>query len=364
MRVTGGQHFLGGLAARSPRLLRWLARRESQWLADGAGLPDPGRPIFITGLARAGTTILLEKLARHPATASHRYRDFPFPQIPLMWNWFLARAGNADAAPQERAHGDRLMVTANSPEAMEEPLWTSYFAWLHDPARDQRFAVDARYPAFEAAYRAHMSKIIHLRGGDRYLAKNNYLLARLAYLLARFPDARVVVPVRAPVDHIASLMRQQARFIEAAAADPRTAAYMRHSRHFEFGRDRRPLHMGEAAETAEIISAWRAGEEVAGWARYWAVVHRHLLAEVTRENAAAGRILLVDYDALCAAPEAGLTRIFAHCDLPATGEQIAELAADLAAGDYYAQNFDAQASAIIADQTAALHRSLTDLAAA
>ena len=174
----------------------------------------------------------------------------------------------------------------------------------------------------------------------------------------------MVVPVRAPVDHIASLMRQQARFIEAAAADPRTAAYMRHSRHFEFGRDRRPLHMGEAAETAEIISAWRAGEEVAGWARYWAAVHRHLLAGVTRENAAAGRILLVDYDALCAAPEAGLTRIFAHCDLPATGEQIAELAADLAAGDYYAQNFDAQASAIIADQTAALHRSLTDLAAA
>ena len=85
---------------------------------------------------------------------------------------------------------------------------------------------------------------------------------------------------------------------------------------------------------------------------------------MTRENAAAGRILLVNYDALCAAPEAGLMRIFAHCDLPATGEQIAELAADLAAGDYYAQNFDAQASAIIADQTAALHRSLTDLAAA
>ena len=76
---------------------------------------------------------------------------------------------------------------------------------------------------------------------------------------------------------------------------------------------------------------------------------------MTRENAAAGRILLVDYDELCAAPEAGLTRIFAHCDLPATGEQIAELAADLAAGDNYAQTFDAQALAMIADQTATLH---------
>ena len=247
---------------------------------------------------------------------------------------------------------------------MEEPLWTSYFAWLHDPARDQRFAVDARYPAFEAAYRAHMSKIIYLRGGDRYLAKNNYLLQLLAYLLARFPEARVVVPVRAPLGHIASLMRQQARFTAAADEDPRTAAYMRHSRHFEFGRDRRPLHLGEAAETAEIIAAWRAGDEIAGWARYWAAIHRHLLAEVTRENAAGGRILLVDYDALCAAPEAGLTRIFRHCGLPVTADEIADLAADLAVGDYYAQPFDGAAAATIADQTAAVHGRLTDLAAA
>ena len=118
------------------------------------------------------------------------------------------------------------MVTANSPEAMEEPLWTSYFAWLHDPARSALPSTRAirllRRPIAPICPRSSICAVATVT------SKNNYLLARLP-ILARFPDARVVVPVRAPVIHIA-FMRQQARFIEAAAADPRTAAYMRHSR--------------------------------------------------------------------------------------------------------------------------------------
>src|SRR3546814_8123113 len=44
------------------------------------------RPIFIAGLARAGTTILLESLERHPVTVTHRYRDFPMVLTPVFWN--------------------------------------------------------------------------------------------------------------------------------------------------------------------------------------------------------------------------------------------------------------------------------------
>ena len=49
------------------------------------------RPIFVTGLARSGTTILLTVLSRSAGVATHRYRDFPFLDIPLLWNWFQDR---------------------------------------------------------------------------------------------------------------------------------------------------------------------------------------------------------------------------------------------------------------------------------
>ena len=33
----------------------------------------------------------------------------------------------------ERAHGDRLMITPSSPEAMEEPIWMHFFDNAHNP---------------------------------------------------------------------------------------------------------------------------------------------------------------------------------------------------------------------------------------
>ena len=36
------------------------------------------RPIFITSLPRAGTTLMLEALYRFPSLAAHVYRDMPF----------------------------------------------------------------------------------------------------------------------------------------------------------------------------------------------------------------------------------------------------------------------------------------------
>lgn len=35
------------------------------------------RPVYIAGLARSGSTLLLELLSSLPGIASHRYRDYP-----------------------------------------------------------------------------------------------------------------------------------------------------------------------------------------------------------------------------------------------------------------------------------------------
>src|SRR5690606_5543850 len=182
------------------------------------------KPVHVTGLARSGTTILLELLARHPEAATHRYRDFPPVLVPWMWNRFLAYAARGDAVATERAHGDRIMITPESPEAFEEA---------------------ARHPEFEAFYRDHVRKLLLVRGGRRYVAKGNYNVTRLGYIRTIFPDARFVIPVRDPVWHIASLMRQHERFAGEGARDERVRRHMRRSGHYEFGLDRRPIHTGD-----------------------------------------------------------------------------------------------------------------------
>ncbi len=48
------------------------------------------RPVFITALPRAGTTLLLECCAKLPEFASHCYRDMPFVPIPCLWARFSA----------------------------------------------------------------------------------------------------------------------------------------------------------------------------------------------------------------------------------------------------------------------------------
>ena len=89
--VTGWVDVLGRAAARhQPSLLR-LGRLETRLFSHELAEIPIDRPIFIAGLARAGTTILLEALESHPDTVSHRYRDFPLVLTPLFWNRFLDR---------------------------------------------------------------------------------------------------------------------------------------------------------------------------------------------------------------------------------------------------------------------------------
>lgn len=84
------------------------------------------RPIFITSLPRAGTTLMLEALHRFPSLASHLYRDMPFVMAPVLWSQ-LTGAFRKPSERRERAHGDGMDVGYDSPEALEEILWRIFW---------------------------------------------------------------------------------------------------------------------------------------------------------------------------------------------------------------------------------------------
>lgn len=309
--------WLSASVAKHPRLWQRLGRLESSALRERIeGMPIHA-PVYVSGLARSGSTVLLEMLAGHPDMATQTYRDFPLVYTPWWWNRFLDRAQRRSRAAVERAHGDGILVTPDSPEAVEEVLWMGFFPHLHQRGASDVLGFMTDAPAFEDFYRDHLRKLLLLRGGRRYLAKGNYNTTRIEYLLNLFPDARFVLPVREPAAHVASLIRQHRRFAERHAADPRAQRYMSRLGHFEFGRDRRPIHIGDGAQAVAIRAAWDAGREVEGYARAWNDLYGFVADRLDAMPVLREAVLVVRHEDLCMEPERSLRRLFAHCGLDA-----------------------------------------------
>jgi hypothetical protein len=341
---------MGSWVHRHPQFWLGLGRLESHLLADRLAAISFTRPVFVCGLARSGSTLLHEIVASHPDFASHRVKDYPMVFTPYWWRRAIRH--RRATPPRERAHGDRVFITPDSPDALEEMVWMAFFPRCHDPSVSNLLGASVREPAFAAFYRSHLRKLLLAEGAARYVAKANYHVARMPYLLRLFPDARFIIPVRDPVSHIASLIRQQQRFTAGERRHPRALAYMRQSGHYEFGLDRRPMNLGNTTRVKEIERAWSAGEEVRGWALYWASVHEHLAQQVASDDALRSAAIIVPFEEMCAAPAATLGKLFHHCAIPGADSLIERLAPNIRRPDYYTTDLTAEEVATIRQTTA------------
>ena len=352
--VTAGLYWKTAFFSRTSPVWRALARVESAVIGDLISEHPVRAPVFIAGVPRSGTTILVEILSRHPALTAHRYEDFPNVYTPYWRNWLADRLPGRDSRPVERAHKDRVMITRHSPEAVEEAIWMNFFDHLHDPARSQVLDAAVSNPPFERFYREHISKLTAARGSKRYLAKGNYNATRLGYLACLFPDARFIVPWRDPVAQVASLVKQDRLFTRMSSEDPRVPVQLARSGHFEFGPAKRAVNVGDPARAEAIERDWAGGNAASGWARYWSEVYGHVLDAIEDDRPLRESVLLVDYRQLCERAEPSLTALRDHCRLePDTFDSIAaEYAPRLALPEYYAPEFGNDELASIHEITA------------
>lgn len=248
------------------------------------------RPVFITSLPRAGTTIMLEGLTGLPDFASATYQHMPFTLSPLLWGGF-SRTFRKAGDKSERAHGDGIKVGMDSPEAFEEMLWMAFWPKHYAGRHITPWTPEDRNPEFEAFFRTHMAKIVATTPGAlRYISKNNANIARLGLLEELFPDASIVIPIRNPRAQVRSLLAQHLRFADLHAREPFARRYMEGIGHFEFGKALRPIAF--AAPRMDVPTA----EHTDFWLRYWIDAYQHVLAT------AGPQTVFVDHDALCAEP--------------------------------------------------------------
>ena len=282
---------------------------------------EAGPPIFVTSLPRAGTTLVLELLAKLPSAATHTYRQMPFLLCPMLWD-SVSRGFRRDATLAERAHGDGLEIGFDSPEAFEEAIWQTFWPQKYGATSIATWSAADQNDDFMVFVRNHMKKIVAVRKhteqrARRYLSKNNGNIARIPYLLEAFPNAHVIVPVREPVAHITSLLRQHRRFSDLHAKDSFARDYMRAIGHFDFGDNLKPISFGG---DDGVPKGSGGPETLPFWLDYWIAAFSHVATFKSP------RVSVVSYERLCEAPEETLRRL-----LKSVGESQPGLAQKLAA---------------------------------
>lgn len=196
--------------------------------------------VFVAGLARAGTTVLMRQLHACGQYRSLTYRDMPFVLAPNIWQKFSS-ISNRDLSYAERAHGDSLRVNLDSPESFDEVFWRVFMA-------DAYLSTNHMIPHFPEEdllekYRRYIGALLASNESlsVRYLCKNNNNVLRLDGIYAAFPNAVILVPFRDPLQHANSLLKQHENFCSLQLQNKFVLSYMTWLGHHEFGRDHRPF---------------------------------------------------------------------------------------------------------------------------
>ena len=262
-----GQRVLHELCLSSRKIRRFFFNFErNNFLSDHTA--HNNTHVFIAGLARSGTTALLEALHASEKFGSLTYEDMPFALAPNFWAKF--RKENRRHHRMERAHGDGLLIGVESPEAFEEIFWQSYCE-----KTESKFFGD------------YVTLILKQKKKARYLSKNNQNINRIALLQKTFPSAINLIPFRNPFYHSASLIEQHKRFCKLQLINPFIKRYMILTYHSEFGLTYKPKYTYKLnfPDTTDINH----------WLEQWLKTYTLLFQNLKTYN----RVKFVCYEKLC-----------------------------------------------------------------
>lgn len=242
--------LLHRIALDHPTLHLWLHDREVRRWRQRGGSREP-KFLLVTGLARAGTTSLLQRLEETGAFSSLNYSNMPFVMAPGTWRRFYKpKTGEL----KERSHGDGILVGADSAEALEEPFFLAHTEGAF--VKEEHLlphGVDAelhgRYLDYQGLVR---------RPGTTYLAKNNNALLRYPAMREHNREFTAVLMFREPLAHAASLLAMHRHYAAMQAVDPFVRTYMDWLAHHEFGGGHKPFRFGSdpAAGDPDTLDYW------------------------------------------------------------------------------------------------------------
>ena len=226
--------------------------------------------VFVGGLARSGSTILLNALHKSNEFASLSYKDMPFILAPNLWS--KLSFAKKDIAIFERAHGDGIKISTESPEAFEEVFWMTFNQ--NDADLQEKFKI-------------YVQLINQKYQKERYLSKNNQNITRLELLSKTFPKSKILIPFRNPIQHAYSLLSQHKKFIEDSKNDKFISSYMKWIGHTEFGPNYIPIHNKNLSFKNDM--------DINHWIEQWYLTYSNCIETMKNKD----NIHFICYEQLC-----------------------------------------------------------------
>ena len=226
--------------------------------------------VFVAGLARSGTTILLNAIYESNEFASLSYKDMPFVLAPNLWSKLSFNKKDIDLF--ERAHGDGIKVSTESPEAFEEVFWMTF---------------DKSDKDTKEKFKNYVQLINHKYQKKRYLSKNNQNIRRVDFISKTFQDSKILIPFRNPIQHAYSLLSQHKRFIEDSQKDKFISNYMKWIGHTEFGPNYIPIHVKNLCFEDDM--------SINHWLEQWYLTYKHCFENLKNNE----NVYFICYEKLC-----------------------------------------------------------------
>ncbi len=271
----------------SNRLFKWETKK-----IERKGLVKRTDFVIISGLARAGTTSLMNNLAQIDAFVSLSYANMPFLLCPNLWGKFY-KPKKTDL--KERSHKDGIMIGLNSNEALEE-----YFFKVK--ANDS-FISDtylSEYSISNETYNDYLEyqTIIKNNNDKIYLAKNNNFILRYKSVRELNEDFLMIILYREPLTHATSLLEKHREYKKIQKEDTFVLEYMNWLGHHEFGMGQKTFLFRNSEQNNNVDK-----ESLDYWLKIWINYYRYILT-IKHQNT-----ILINYESYCNNPKGIISTI-------------------------------------------------------
>jgi len=224
--------------------------------------------IFVTGLARSGTTAVMRRIFETGEYASLQYSNMPFILNPNLWN------RQSKISAHERAHKDGIVIDGNSPEEFDEYFWKAHLKDSY--IRDNGLLIHEVNDEILQKYLQYVRLICLAKRSEKYVSKNNNNILRLT-ALRKLDNHKIIILFRQPIGHASSLLKLHKRFSKEQLEDPFSLQYFDYLGHHEFGQHHKPFLLTEEFQNTRLHFP---KESLDYWLAVWYNYHHYVLAHL------------------------------------------------------------------------------------
>lgn len=189
------------------------------------------KKIFICGLPRSGSTLLLNLLYSSGSFFSFKYNNLPFFFSPNLVNRLIQIFSKTKSKIQ-RHHKDDIYIDYESPEAFEEIFWISHLKKKYISKELNFHNLSSKdifdFEEFLQIYAYYNNKI-------NYISKNNNNILRIKDLINKVKNSIFIIPFRDPFMQARSLHRVNNIFFKLHKIDKFTKTFFELIGHYDFG---------------------------------------------------------------------------------------------------------------------------------